>query len=71
VKIIHSKTYVVRNKKLHKLATDWLAGRAIPERDGGLGVFADTWFCSDLERLLATIDRAAFKRGQSSVWKSR
>ena len=63
--------HIVRNTRFHKLATNWLADRANPETEGGLGVFADTRFCSELERLLVTIDRAAFKRGQLSFWKPR
>ena len=57
--------HIVRNTRFHKLATNWLAERA------NSGVFADTRFCSELERLLVTIDRAAFKRGQLSFWKPR
>lgn len=71
MKAIRSKHHPVRSVKLHKLATNWLAERANSEREGGLGYFADTRFCSELERLLVTVDRAAFKRGQASIWKPR
>lgn len=44
---------------LHAKAVRWLADRANPETDGGLGVFADTRFCLELEALLKKVDAAA------------
>jgi hypothetical protein len=46
-------------ERLHKMAVKWLADRANPEDQGGLGVFADTRFCSSLTKLLVRVDRAA------------
>jgi hypothetical protein len=47
------------------MAVRWLADRANPEEDGGLGVFADTRFCVDLTRLLVRVQQMSFggKRG--------
>ena len=45
--------------ELHDLAVEWLADRANPEKDGGLGIFADTRYCLALTTLLKRVDRAA------------
>ena len=45
--------------ELHALAVEWLADRANPETEGGLGVFADTRYCLVLTELLKRVDRAA------------
>jgi len=49
--------------RLHRMAVAWLAVRANPEAEGGLGVFADTRFCTALTELLEKVDEAAFRRG--------
>lgn len=48
--------------RLHAVAREWLADRANPESEGGMGVFADTLFCESLTSLLRRVDRAA-RRG--------
>lgn len=49
-------------KRLHSLAVEWLSDRANPEKDGGLGMFADTRFCIDLMKLLQQVEQDAVKR---------
>jgi hypothetical protein len=53
------KKYGGHAGELHDLAVEWLMDRANPEEQGGLGVFADTRFCSELETLLKRVDRTA------------
>lgn len=50
------------NNRLHNMAVKWLKDRANPEDQGGLGVFADTRFCTDLEKLLRRVECAALRR---------
>lgn len=55
----------VHSGRLHQMAVEWLADRANPEEEGGLGVFADTRFCLDLTKLLQRVERAAKRRRRS------
>jgi hypothetical protein len=59
------------SERLHKMAVKWLADRANPEEDGGLGVFADTRFCLDLTKLLERVDRAARRERTSTKGDNR
>lgn len=48
--------------RLHRVAVRWLMDRANPESQGGLGMFADTRFCCQLEKLLKRVERSAKRR---------
>ena len=53
--------------RLHTVAVEWLKDRANPEKQGGLGTFADTLFCLDLAKLLESVERAALRGKPYSV----
>jgi hypothetical protein len=48
--------------RLHAMALEWLMDRANPESDGGLGVFADSRYCTELTKLLERVERSALRR---------
>jgi hypothetical protein len=55
------------SEKLHTMAVKWLADRANTEEEGGLGVFADTRFCTQLTKLLQRVERAEHRATMKDV----